>query len=186
MAMAGVKAGHRKDWTAELLASLNLEDKTDRLPHQLSGGEQQLVAIGVALANRPALILADEPTGELDTESAIQVFELLQSLNRSYQVTVMIVTHYPGVAQYVDRVVHIRDGRISSESFARPTFQRSGEMVEEEYLVVDQAGRLQLPEEHAEKFRQGRLGKAEGEGDQVTIKPVRGPAQPGDPGQPRR
>ena len=186
MAMAGVKADRRKDWTAELLSSLNLEDKADRLPHQLSGGEQQRVAIGVALANKPPLILADEPTGELDTESAIQVFELLRSLNQNYQVTVMIVTHYPGVAQYVDRVVHIRDGRISSESFARPTFQRSGDLLEDEYLVVDRAGRLQLPEEHAEKFRQGRLGKVEGEGDQVTIKPVRGPAQPGDPGQPRR
>ena len=186
MAMAGVKTDDRRSWTAELLASLDLKDKGDRLPHQLSGGEQQRVAIGVALANKPPLILADEPTGELDTESALRVFELLQSLNRNYHVTVMIVTHYPGVAQYVDRVVHIRDGRISSESFARLTYQRSGEMVEEEYLVVDQAGRLQLPEEHAEKFRQGRLGKAEGEGDQVTIKPVKGPAQPRDPDQPLR
>ena len=184
MAMAGVKANRRRDWTMELLASLDLDDKAGRLPHQLSGGEQQRVAIGVALANKPPLILADEPTGELDTAGAIQVFELLQTLSRNYQVTVLIVTHYPGVAQYVDRVVHIRDGRISSESFARPTFQRSGDMVEEEYLVVDRAGRLQLPEEHAAKFRQGRLVKAEGEGDQVTIKPARAPVQPGDPYRP--
>ena len=184
MAIAGVKASTRRGWTMELLASLDLDDKAGRLPHQLSGGEQQLVAIGVALANKPPLILADEPTGELDTESAIQVFELLQKLNRNYQVTVMIVTHYPGVAQYVDRVLHIRDGRISSESFARSTFQRSGDMVEEEYLVVDSAGRLQLPEEYAEKFRQGRLVKAESEGDQVTIKPVRDPVQPGDSDRP--
>ena len=183
MAVAGVKASIRKSWTMELLASLDLDDKASRLPHQLSGGEQQLVAIGVALANKPPLILADEPTGELDTENAIQVFELLQRLNRNYQVTVIIVTHYPGVAQYVDRVVNMRDGRISSESFARPTFQRSGDMVEEEYLVVDRAGRLQLPEEYAEKFRQGRLAKAEGKGDQVTIKPASSPVQPGDVGQ---
>ena len=184
MAIAGVKASTRRDWTMELLASLDLDDKAGRLPYQLSGGEQQRVAIGVALANKPPLILADEPTGELDTESAIQVFELLQRLNRNYQVTVMIVTHYPGVAQYVDRVVHIRDGRISSESFARSTFQRSGDMVEEEYLVVDRAGRLQLPEEYAEKFRQGRLVKAESEGDQVTIKPVMDPLEPGDSDRP--
>ncbi len=182
MAMAGVEADRRRDSTMELLASLNLDDKAGRLPHQLSGGEQQRVAIGVALANKPPLILADEPTGELDTENAIQVFELLRSLNRNYQVTVIIVTHYPGVAQYVDRVVHIRDGRISSESFARPTFQQTGDTVEEEYLVVDRAGRLQLPEEYAEKFRQRRLVKAEEEGDQVNIKPVRGP----DPLQPQQ
>ena len=175
MAMAGVQADLRKDSAMELLASLGLDDKAGRLPYELSGGEQQRVAIGVALANKPPLILADEPTGELDTENAIQVFELLRSLNRNYQVTVMIVTHYPGVAQYVDRVVHIRDGRISSESFARPSFQRTGDTVEEEYLVVDRAGRLQLPEEYAEKFRHGRLVKAEEEGDQVNIKPVRGP-----------
>ncbi len=182
MAMAGVKSSVRRDWTMELLVSLDLDDKAGRLPHQLSGGEQQRVAIGVALANKPPLILADEPTGELDTESAGQVFELLRGLNRNYQVTVMIVTHYPGVAQYVDRVVHIRDGRVSSESFARPTFQRPGDLVEEEYLVVDRAGRLQLPEEYAEKFRQGRLVKAEAEGDQVTIKPVKGLVEPGDHG----
>ena len=184
MAMAGVHADRRRASTMELLDSLNLHDKADRLPHQLSGGEQQRVAIGVALANKPPLILADEPTGELDTESAIQVFELLQRLNRNYQVTVVIVTHYPGVAQYVDRVVHIRDGRISSESFSMPTFLRSGDTVEEEYLVVDRAGRLQLPEEYAEKFRQGRLVKAEEEGDQVNIKPVRGPYPRGDSGRP--
>ena len=186
MAIAGVKANTRRDWTTELLASLDLDDKAGRMTHQLSGGEQQRVAIGVALANKPPLILADEPTGELDTESAIQVFELLQRLNRNYQVTVMIVTHYPGVAQYVDRVVNMRDGRISSESFARPTFQRSGDMAEEEYLVVDRAGRLQLPEEYAEKFRKGRLVKAEAQEDQVTIKPIKAPIQPGGPGRPRQ
>ena len=172
MAMAGSGGDRRRGWTAELLASLGLADKARRLPHQLSGGEQQRAAIGVALANRPPLILADEPTGELDSESASQVFELLRELNRSYQVTVIIVTHYPGAANHVDRVVHIRDGRISSESHIRPSFQRSGGLVEEEYLVVDRTGRLQLPQEYAEKFRRGGLAKVDVEGDQVTIQPA--------------
>ena len=171
MAMAGTKRDIRRGWAMELLASLGLADKVGQLPHQLSGGEQQRAAIGVAFANRPPLILADEPTGELDTDTTAQVFELLREMNRTYQVTIVIVTHFPGVSQYVDRVVHIRDGRISSETHARPSFQRSGETVEEEYLVVDQAGRLQLPPEYADVFRDGGLARVEIEGNQVTIKP---------------
>ena len=177
MAMAGTKSAGRRASTMELLSSLGLEDKANRLPHQLSGGEQQRVAIGVALANRPALILADEPTGELDTESAVQVFQLFRELNEVYGVTVVIVTHYIGVAQFVNRVVHIRDGRISSESYSRPGFQRSGEPIEDEYLVVDRAGRLQLPPEYAEKFQNGGLAEVELEGDTVTIRP---PSRHGD------
>jgi ABC-type lipoprotein export system ATPase subunit len=172
MAMAGVKAARRREWTAELLSALDLRDKGDRRPHQLSGGEQQRVAIGVALANRPPLILADEPTGELDTQTGSQVFQLLRDMNRNYGVTVIVVTHFPGIAEWVDRVVHIRDGRISSESFSRPTFQRPGQRAEQEYLVVDRAGRLQLPPEYAEGFRPGGLATAEIEGDQVTIRPA--------------
>jgi ABC-type methionine transport system ATPase subunit len=152
-----------------------LEDKTDRLPNQLSGGEQQRVAIGVALANKPALVLADEPTGELDTESAVQVFQLFRELKDIYGVTVVIVTHYAGVARFVDRVVHIRDGRISSESYSRPDSQRSPEQLEDEFLVVDRAGRLQLPAEYAERFQRGGLAEVELEGDTVTIRP---PANP--------
>ena len=154
-----------------------MEDKAKRLPNQLSGGEQQRAAIGVALANKPPLILADEPTGELDTESAVQVFQLFRQLTSMYGVTVVIVTHYIGVAQFVNRVVHIRDGRISSESYSRPGFQRSGEPIEDEYLVVDRAGRLQLPPEYAEKFQNGGLAEVELEGDTVTIRP---PSRHGD------
>jgi ABC-type lipoprotein export system ATPase subunit len=184
MAISGTKRDRSKGWTTELLASLGLEDKAGRLPQQLSGGEQQRVAIGVALANQPPLVLADEPTGELDTENAAQVFELLGELNRVYQVTVVIVTHYPGVSQYVDRVVHIRDGRISSETHARPSFQGAGGMVEEEYLVVDRAGRLQLPPEYASVFRRGGLARVDIAGDQVTIKPADGQPSSSNEGDP--
>ena len=174
MALAGTKSAGRRNAAMELLASLGLEDKSNRLPNQLSGGEQQRVAIGVALANRPPLILADEPTGELDTESAVQIFQLFRDLTSIYGVTVVIVTHYIGVAKFVDRVVHIRDGRISSESYSRPSFQRSGELIEDEFVVVDRAGRLQLPPEYAEKFRKGGLAKVDLEGDTVTIRPSSG------------
>jgi len=172
MAMAGTSTSDRHSWSGELLSSLGLGDKAKRLPYQLSGGEQQRVAIAVALANRPALLLADEPTGELDTQTASEVFEMLRVLNRTYHVTVVMVTHYPGVTHFVDRVVNIRDGRISSESYSSPTFQRDGDRVEEEYLVVDRAGRIQLPQELSEQFRLGGLAKASLEDSTVTIKPV--------------
>lgn len=179
MAMAGVAASHRRGRSMQLLASLGLENKAGRLPYQLSGGEQQRVAIGVALANRPPLLLADEPTGELDTQNARQVFDLLRDLNREYQVTVVVVTHYGGAAEFVDRVVHIRDGRISSETYSSPTFERPGAISEEEFLVVDRAGRLQLPPEYSEKFQQAGLAKFQLEGDNVTITPAVGHRRPG-------
>ena len=157
-----------------------MEPRAGRLPHQLSGGEQQRVAIAVALANRPPLLLADEPTGELDTQTATQVFEQLRDVNRIYGVTVVVVTHYPGVAQNVDRVLQIRDGRISSESFLQPTFRRPGDMVHQEYLVVDGAGRLQLPQEFMEKLSLRGLAKADLDGDQVTIKPAAHSTEPAE------
>jgi ABC-type lipoprotein export system ATPase subunit len=172
MSIAGVGGRERRRRSQELLAALQIEDKARRLPSQLSGGEQQRVAIGVALANRPPLLLADEPTGELDTQMAVEVFRMLGEMNHMFGVTVAIVTHYPGVAQYVDRVVHIRDGRISSESFLHSTFQPSGERVENEYLVVDQAGRLQLPREFVERVRLDGLAAVHIDGDHITIRPA--------------
>lgn len=173
MAIAGMGIGRRHSRSAELLSALKMEDKASRFPHQLSGGEQQRAAIAVALANRPPLLLADEPTGELDTQMAQEVFEMLGEMNRLYGVTVVIVTHFPGVAQFVDRVVHIRDGRISSESYLRSSFQRSGETTEQEFLVVDRVGRLQLPREFLEQLQLGGLASATLEDGQVTIKPAR-------------
>ena len=171
MALAGQAAKERRTWAGELLESLGMTDKRDRFPHQLSGGEQQRAAIAVGLANKPNLLLADEPTGELDTENADSIFEMIRGLNRSYGVTVVTVTHYPGISQFVDRVVHIRDGRIGSETITRPDYRRDGDTVEEEYLVVDQAGRLQLPLEYADRFRRGGLAKIQLENGQITIEP---------------
>ena len=169
MALSGQPAKTRHAWSEELLESLGMADKRKRLPYQLSGGEQQRAAIAVGLANKPPLLLADEPTGELDTENADSIFQMIRGLNRSYGVTVVVVTHYAGVSQFVDRVVHIRDGRIGSETFSRPDYRRDGGIVEEEFVVVDPAGRLQLPPELAERFRRGGLAKIQTEDGQITI-----------------
>ena len=179
MAIAQVNRSRRRQRSGELLSALQMADKGDRFPAQLSGGEQQRAAIGVALANRPPLLLADEPTGELDTQMAEEIFRLLGEMNRNLGVTVVVVTHYPGVAQYVNRVVHIRDGRISSESFMQSTFRRAGAAVQQEYLVVDRAGRLQLPREYIEQMRRrGLTGLAAADlsDGQVTLKPAGNPA----------
>ena len=171
MVLAGRPGAQRRAWAGEILDALGLGDKAGRMPHQLSGGEQQRAAIGVALANRPPLLLADEPTGELDTANAIMVFDLLRALNRDFGVTVIIVTHYPGVSQFVDRVARIRDGRISSETLSAATYRRDGSRAEAEFLVVDDAGRLQLPPEHADRFRRRGLARLESENGQLTLRP---------------
>ena len=171
MVLAGQPGSHRRAWTGTLLEALGIADKADRLPHQLSGGEQQRAAIGVALANQPPLLLADEPTGELDNANAILVFEMLRTLNRSFGVTVIIVSHYPGVSQFVDRVVHIRDGRIGSETISTSSFQRDGSRTVDEFLVVDEAGRLQLPQEYAGQFRRRGLARVKLENGRVTLDP---------------
>ena len=179
MAIAKVNRSRRRQRSGELLTALQMADKGDRFPAQLSGGEQQRAAIGVALANRPPLLLADEPTGELDTQMAEEIFRLLGEMNRNLGVTVVVVTHYPGVAEYVNRVVHIRDGRISSESFMQSTFRRDGAAVQQEYLVVDRAGRLQLPREYVEQMRRrglAGLAAADLTDGQVTLKPAGNPA----------
>lgn len=179
MAIAKISRSQRRQRSGELLAALQMADKGKRFPAQLSGGEQQRAAIGVALANRPPLLLADEPTGELDTQMAGEIFRLLGAMNRDLGVTVVVVTHYPGVAEYVNRVVHIRDGRISSESFRQSTFRREGDTVDQEYLVVDRAGRLQLPREYVEQLRRrGLTGLAAADltEGQVTLKPAGGMA----------
>ena len=171
MALTGQPSKARRTWSEELLESLGMADKAKRFPYQLSGGEQQRAAIAVGLANKPPLLLADEPTGELDTENADAIFEMIRGLNRSYGVTVVTVTHYAGVSQFVDRVVHIRDGRIGSETFSRPDYRRDGGTVEEEYVVVDAVGRLQLPHDLAERFRRDGLAKIQSDDGQITIDP---------------
>ena len=173
MAIVGVPFGEQQERGMNLLSLVGLGDKSRRLPHQLSGGEQQRVAIAVALANQPPLLLADEPTGELDTATADQILDALRQTSRTLGVTIIIVSHYTGVGRFADRVVQIRDGRIVAESVMEATFRQTGEMAREEYLIVDRAGRLQLPRDSVEKL--GLVGRTRlaVEEDGVVIKPRR-------------
>ena len=175
-AIAGANRRQRRERAEELLDALQMSDKGRRYPSELSGGEQQRVAIAVALANNPPLLLADEPTGELDTNMAEDVFLMLQRINRRFGVTIIIVTHYAGIARWVDRVVRIRDGRIGSESYLMSSY-RGGEGQEEEYLVVDRAGRLQLPREYVERLSLDGLASAgmDEQSGSITLRPASAP-----------
>jgi putative ABC transport system ATP-binding protein len=143
--LAGARRAVRRARAGELLELLGVAHCRRRRPDQMSGGEQQRVAIAVALANSPAVLLADEPTGELDSATAAQVFSALAAANAELGVTVLVVTHDPAVSAMADRVIAIRDGRTSTETLRRGGGDGEGHAVE--YAVLDRAGRLQLPRE---------------------------------------
>ncbi|MFI9363241.1 ABC transporter ATP-binding protein [Kitasatospora sp. NPDC053057] len=131
----------------ELMEALEIGNLAHRRPNELSGGQQQRVAIAVAMANNPPVLLADEPTGELDSETAAVIFESFRTVNRELGTTVVIVTHDPMVAGEVRRTVAIRDGRTSSEVLRRTVTDEHGEesVNEREYVMLDRTGRVQLP-----------------------------------------
>ncbi len=104
----------------ETLHTLNLTDRLHHLPHELSGGEQQRVSIGRALINRPALVLADEPTGNLDSKNSQEIVELLKLSNRRYHQTLIMVTHSHEIALQADRMITLADGRIVKDEVIRP------------------------------------------------------------------
>jgi len=147
MAFAGVASKTRKTRTASLADALGIGNKLARRPGELSGGEQQRVAIAVALANEPRVLFADEPTGELDHATGDEVFAALRSANENLGTTVVIVTHDAEVSNQVQRTVAIRDGRTSSETLRRTEVDEHGvsATIAEEFAVLDRAGRLQLP-----------------------------------------
>ncbi|HEX5370283.1 MAG TPA: ABC transporter ATP-binding protein [Dehalococcoidia bacterium] len=153
MILEGMEPGPARKRARELLEMVGLGHRMDIRPDRLSGGEQQRVAIAVALANDPPLLLADEPTGELDSQTASEVFAVLRGLNHDLGVTIVVVTHDPAIANQIDRVVAIRDGRISTESFRRVAFEgREAYVYHDEYAVVDRTGRLQIPKEYLERI----------------------------------
>ncbi|WP_199622295.1 ABC transporter ATP-binding protein [Paenibacillus alkalitolerans] len=156
--------GRRKRLRAlDLLEAVGLSHRAHNKLTQLSGGEQQRVAIAIALANEPRLLLADEPTGSVDSRMAEQILDLFRQINRDFGVTVVIVTHDPQLARKVDRVVAIRDGKTSSEIIRKVSYAdelaaiqsetaADAENTHEEYAVLDRAGRLQLPEAYVEEL----------------------------------
>ena len=165
MILEGVKRRIAKARAQELLTAVGLSDKARRRPNELSGGEQQRVAIGVALANQPPLLLADEPTGELDSATADEVFRVLREINRSTQVTVVIVTHDREITSRVDRVVAMRDGKASTE------LVRDAESSDvNELAVVDRSGRLQIPREYLDEANIQRRARIDLTDGKVTIK----------------
>src|SRR6188474_1253882 len=115
MLYLGVDATTRHQRALEALAAVGLSDREQNHPNQLSGGQQQRVAVARSLVNNPALILADEPTGNLDSRTSVEVMEIFQRLNRERGITLVLVTHEPDIAEYADRVIVFKDGKIKSD-----------------------------------------------------------------------
>ncbi|NJP42009.1 ABC transporter ATP-binding protein [Actinacidiphila epipremni] len=164
---------------ADLLGMLGVAHCHDRHPGQMSGGEQQRAAIAVALANNPAVVLADEPTGELDSTTAEQVFGSFRTANEQLGTTVVVVTHDQSVADAVHRTVAIRDGRTASEVVRRTEIDEHGResVVAREYATVDRAGRLQLPHDYTEALEIRRRVLLELQPDHITVRPDDHPPQ---------
>jgi ABC-type lipoprotein export system ATPase subunit/bifunctional DNA-binding transcriptional regulator/antitoxin component of YhaV-PrlF toxin-antitoxin module len=171
----------RRAWADELLDAVGMRDQADQRPPQLSGGQQQRIAIACALANRPKLLLGDEPTGEVDWPTAQLILALLRDLRERYGVTIVVVTHDPRVAEQADRVVAIRDGRTSTET-VRAGDDRSPEAgngsgppairAPDELVVVDRAGRLQIPGDQRSLAGIGRRAKVELVDGGILIRPA--------------
>ncbi len=175
-----------------LLDAVGLSERKHHRLVEMSGGEQQRVAIAVALANNPALLLADEPTGEVDTATAHQIFDIFKDLNREFGLTTIIVSHDPTIAHHVNRVVAIRDGKTSSETVrqtvnaqpvangesaaevgaASPESAAHDEVTFEEVVLLDSAGRLQVPREYLEQFNIKRRVFVEMTDEGILIRPA--------------
>lgn len=140
----------RRERAKMLLEEVGMLSHADKFPSQLSGGEQQRVAIAVALANEPEILLADEPTGAVDTKTSKQIFDLFRKLNQDLGLTILIVTHDISLADKVNRVIMISDGKISTEKIRKDVdYAWNGQEgnLQEEYVILDRANRLQLSED---------------------------------------
>ncbi len=194
MALSGQERRARER-AEELLDMVGLAQRRDHRLQQMSGGEQQRVAVAVSLANRPSILLADEPTGELDSATALEVYDAFRALNRELGVTILIVSHDRTIVRHVGRVMAIRDGKAASETVRRaprpaadgdgaPTLPPAGERHDdhhddhyEELLVLDSAGRLQIPKAYREALGIGDRVRMEMTGDgALVIHPADAPA----------
>ncbi|MCB8987262.1 MAG: ATP-binding cassette domain-containing protein [Ardenticatenaceae bacterium] len=178
MMLAGLSARQMRQRAIDLLDMVQLADRQNHYLPELSGGEQQRVAIAVALANNPQLLLADEPTGELDSATAQSIYEAFRTLNAQLGLTILIVSHDPQIARQVQRVMAIRDGKAASETVRK---KRNGAPEEahhaeddhfEELVVLDSAGRLQVPKPIREALNLGLRARLEVTDEGLLIRPV--------------
>jgi len=187
MSFSRVGGRERERRTGELLEALGVAHCSDRTPEKMSGGEQQRTAIATALANQPRVLLADEPTGELDTATSLDVFAALQTANSELGATILVVTHDPAVSAQVRRTIAIRDGRTSSETLRQATAGQAGETTHHtvEYAVMDRAGRVQLPREMTEPLGMANRVRLEATQDHIGVWPDVDAADRGGPDEQR-
>ena len=172
MVIAGSPKSERKKRAQELLDIVGLGDRSNHKPAELSGGEQQRVAIAVGLSNKPPLLLADEPTGELDDQTGKEVLELLNRVTQDLGTTILIVTHDPAIATSVQRAIAIRDGKTSTETTRNVSYERklNGEATNtEEFLLIDTAGSVQIPRDVLNKLNIERKVRVDIKDGKVTL-----------------
>jgi len=184
MILAGKAGREERRYAEELLDAVGLLERRHHHLAQMSGGEQQRVAIAVSLANRPSLLLADEPTGEVDSATAVGIYETFKRLNRDFGLTTVIVSHDPAIARHVTRVVAMRDGRVAAETVRQsalsgeaassgPLEEEEGEEeVFEELIVLDSVGRLQISKKYLDYFGIKARVRLELTEDGILIRPA--------------
>jgi ABC-type lipoprotein export system ATPase subunit len=173
MRLSAVRRRERLRRADFLLDTLGIGHCADRTPDRMSGGEQQRTAIATALANQPKLLLADEPTGELDSSTAQEVFSAMRTANTDLGVTMLVVTHDPAVSSQVRRTIAIRDGKTSSETIRHAATDESGETTvhARDYATLDRAGRVQLPREMTRRLGMRKRVELQEEPDHIGVWP---------------
>jgi putative ABC transport system ATP-binding protein len=177
MTLFGESSRVKRKRAEELLDRVGLSDRRHHKLSELSGGEQQRVAIAVALANKPKLLLADEPTGEVDEANAQRIYQIFKDLNHELNLTTLIVSHDLNLAKHVDRVVSIRDGKVSSETLRDHRPRADGDPAEHdsaftELIVLDSAGRMHIPKELRAQLGLQRYARLEVVEGGILIRPV--------------
>jgi ABC-type lipoprotein export system ATPase subunit len=158
---------------AILLETMGIDERARSYPGELSGGEAERLAVAIAMANQPQVLLADEPTAELDRATADSVLRDLRQLLRESGSAAIIVTHDASVERHADRVIQIRDGRTSTQT---RWLEQAGEVVADELLIMDKAGRIQLPRAYVERLGARGLIRAHLDGEEIRLR--RGDEEP--------